>query len=231
MDNAALLTLLRICQVVLRVVSLAVCLFLEQDPAEHGVVLVLGCTEWQRKLLKKEIARTYPEVPCVPPAEGTAAAGPGEHAQERAPQGATGEAPGPDGPHERPDVPLEVNNEVSAPDREELYRTQACLFVTTRILVVDMLNNRIQPRQIAGILVVNAHRVTDTSGEGFAVRLYRASNSSGFVRAFSDQPVSFSGFSKVTLRPSAPPSVRLSVSRLSHGANCSHWPEAGGGLG
>ena len=48
------------------------------------------------------------------------------------------------------------------------------------------------------MIVVNAHRVTATSGEGFAVRLYRAGNRSGFLRAFSDQPSAFSlGFNKV----------------------------------
>lgn len=44
---------------------------------------------------------------------------------------------------------------------------------------------------------MNAHRVTDTTGEAFAVRLLRGSgNSSAFVRAFSDRPGDFSrGFS------------------------------------
>lgn len=48
------------------------------------------------------------------------------------------------------------------------------------------------------MIVVNAHRVTDTSGEGFAVRLYRERNRTGFLRALSDQPTAFtSGFNKV----------------------------------
>lgn len=45
---------------------------------------------------------------------------------------------------------------------------------------------------------MNAHRVTDSSQDGFAVRLFRESNRDGFVRAFSDQPISFTtGFAKV----------------------------------
>jgi hypothetical protein len=75
---------------------------------------------------------------------------------------------------------------------------RACAFVTTRILVVDILSGRLPGRWVAGMLVVNAHRVTETSGEGFAVRLLRASNPAGFVRAFSDQPTSFGGFNKVS---------------------------------
>lgn len=73
--------------------------------------------------------------------------------------------------------------------------------MTTRILVVDILSGRLPGRWVAGVLVVNAHRVTDTSGEGFAVRLLRASNPAGFVRAFSDQPTSFGGFNKVCTAP------------------------------
>lgn len=58
---------------------------------------------------------------------------------------------------------------------------------------------------------MNAHRVTDNSGEGFAVRLYRqgsglnssaaaggGGNVGGFVRAFSDNPNAFaSGFNRL----------------------------------
>ena len=76
---------------------------------------------------------------------------------------------------------------------------RSCLFVTTRILVVDLLSGRLSGRAVSGCIVLNAHRVTETSGEGFAVRLFRAANRNGFVRAFSDQPVSFLGFSKVSL--------------------------------
>ena len=95
-------------------------------------------------------------------------------------------------------MPYDVTNEVSAAGRIDLYRGKPCLFVTTRILVVDMLNARIQGQHIAGMIIMNAHRVTDASGEAFAVRLYRMANKSGFVRAFSDQPTGFaSGFNKV----------------------------------
>jgi len=62
-------------------------------------------------------------------------------------------------------MPYDVTNEVSAGSRIELYRSKPCLFVTTRILVVDMLNARIQGQHIAGMVIMNAHRVTDSSGE------------------------------------------------------------------
>lgn len=99
-------------------------------------------------------------------------------------------------------LPFDVTNEVSAAGRIDLYKNKPCLFVTTRILVVDMLNARIQGQHIAGMVIMNAHRVTDASGEAFAVRLFRMANKRGFVRAFSDQPTGFaSGFNKVLQQP------------------------------
>jgi DNA excision repair protein ERCC-4 len=94
--------------------------------------------------------------------------------------------------------PTDITAEVPAIERIELYQKSRCCFVTTRILVVDLLSSRLRPTGIAGMLVLNAHNVTETSKEGFAVRLYRQGNSTGFLRAFSDQPTSFlSGFNKV----------------------------------
>ena len=93
---------------------------------------------------------------------------------------------------------LEITNEVPAIERIDYYNSSRCCFVTTRILVVDLLSSRAQANRIAGFIVLNAHRVTDESGEGFAVRLYRQGNRQGSVKAFSDQPISFTaGFNKV----------------------------------
>lgn len=74
---------------------------------------------------------------------------------------------------------------------------------------------------VAGLIILNAHNVTETSGEGFAVRLYRQGtnigsgssrgggtaaalsrhhglgNPTGFLRAFSDNAAAFSsGFNR-----------------------------------
>lgn len=40
--------------------------------------------------------------------------------------------------------------QVPALERIELYKSRTCCFVTTRILVVDLLSSRVLPRQIAG---------------------------------------------------------------------------------
>lgn len=61
-------------------------------------------------------------------------------------------------------LPIEVNSEVPAAERVGHYRSNACCYVTTRILVVDMLSGRVAPGQIAGMLVVNAHKVSAVCG-------------------------------------------------------------------
>eukprot|EP00884_Botryococcus_braunii_P016200 jgi/Botrbrau1/3263/Bobra.174_1s0034.1 len=94
--------------------------------------------------------------------------------------------------------PADITADTPTVQRSEMCRIEAAVFVTTRILVVDMLSACLQPHQVAGVIVLNAHKVTDTSGEGFALRLFRAGNKKGFVRALSDQPVHFShGFAKM----------------------------------
>ena len=45
--------------------------------------------------------------------------------------------------------------------------------ITSRILIVDLLNGKLEPGRIAGIIVNQAHRVTDISTEAFIVRIYR----------------------------------------------------------
>ena len=86
--------------------------------------------------------------------------------------------------------------------REALYLGGGVLFVTSRILVVDLLKNQCPADKITGVLVFNAHRyqckfhaiillyetancvmfiswysrVTDSSTEAFILRLYRQDN-------------------------------------------------------
>lgn len=51
---------------------------------------------------------------------------------------------------------------------------------------------------ITGLLVNDAHRVTETSIEAFIIRLYREQNRDGFLKAFSDDTSALaSGFSKM----------------------------------
>ncbi len=94
-------------------------------------------------------------------------------------------------------LPLLITNEVSTRRREELYRMGGVYLVTSRILVVDMLNKVVDVSSIGGLLVGRANRVVDSSTEAFILRLFRQGNKNGFVMAFSDDPEAFqSGFAR-----------------------------------
>ncbi|KFM27610.1 DNA repair endonuclease UVH1 [Auxenochlorella protothecoides] len=127
------------------------------DPTQTGALLVLGATQWQREGIRHEVARQECEV-----AAGVAA----------------GAVPSPTVP--------EITAQVPAAERGVLYAAAPCLFVTTRILVVDFLGGRLAGRDLAGLLILNAHRVSDACGEAFAARLFRATNRAGSVRGLTD---------------------------------------------
>ncbi|MCO5559047.1 hypothetical protein L7F22_012639 [Adiantum nelumboides] len=94
-------------------------------------------------------------------------------------------------------APIEINNEYTASDRLSFYAQGGVAFITSRILIVDLLNERVPLARVSGLVFLNAHRLSDTSTEAFIARLYRASNRKGFIRAFSDKPQAMiSGFSK-----------------------------------
>ncbi|CAB3223704.1 unnamed protein product [Arctia plantaginis] len=93
-------------------------------------------------------------------------------------------------------------------DREKSYLEGGVHFVSTRILVVDLLKNRVPISHITGVIVLRAHTVLESCQEAFALRLYRQNNKNcmecggqhhtGFVKAFSNSPISFTfGFYQV----------------------------------
>lgn len=64
-------------------------------------------------------------------------------------------------------------------------------FISTRILVVDLLRNRIPMPLITGIVVLRAHEIVESCQEAFALRLYRQKNKTGFVKAFTNNVEAF----------------------------------------
>ncbi|KAJ7591596.1 hypothetical protein C8J56DRAFT_935948 [Mycena floridula] len=73
-------------------------------------------------------------------------------------------------------------------DRQDLYKRGGLISITSRILVVDMLQNDIPIHLITGILVLHAERVSPLHLVSFIHRLYREKNTTGFLKAFTDQP-------------------------------------------
>nr|XP_056722261.1 DNA repair endonuclease XPF [Euleptes europaea] len=95
-------------------------------------------------------------------------------------------------------LPRRITNEIPSHSRYEVYMQGGVVFATSRILVVDFLTSRIPSDLITGILVYKAHRIIESCQEAFILRLYRQKNKQGFIKAFSDNAVSFStGFCHV----------------------------------
>ncbi|KAI3938802.1 hypothetical protein MKW92_046443 [Papaver armeniacum] len=94
-------------------------------------------------------------------------------------------------------LPLEITSELSHNHRHSLYTSSSAFFITSRILIVDLLNSKVPTTAIAGIIILNAHNLTETCTESFIVRIFRGLNKVAYVRAFSDKPNGMvSGFGK-----------------------------------
>ncbi|KAK9453708.1 hypothetical protein V1511DRAFT_482576 [Dipodascopsis uninucleata] len=94
-----------------------------------------------------------------------------------------------------------VNTEsLNIEKRELAYNSGGVFYVTSRILVVDMLSGIIPVEKVTGVAVLHAEKVSATSTEAFILRLFREKNKNGFIKAFSDSPESFAGggFSPLT---------------------------------
>ncbi|XP_016939450.2 DNA repair endonuclease XPF [Drosophila suzukii] len=86
----------------------------------------------------------------------------------------------------------------TATERERVYLEGGMQFISTRILVVDLLKQRIPIELISGIIVLRAHTIIESCQEAFALRLYRQKNKTGFIKAFSSSPEAFTiGYSHV----------------------------------
>ena len=54
-----------------------------------------------------------------------------------------------------------------------MFQAGGCVAATAPILIVDFLNGRLNAGHVSGLLVNDAHRVTDNSREAFVIRLFR----------------------------------------------------------
>ncbi|KAJ8556486.1 hypothetical protein K7X08_032238 [Anisodus acutangulus] len=94
-------------------------------------------------------------------------------------------------------LPSEITSDLPVNQRLSLYTSGGILFITSRILIVDLLTHRLPTTAVAGLIILNAHSLSDTSTEAFIVRILRSTNRRLYVRAFSDRPHSMvSGFAK-----------------------------------
>uniref|UniRef100_A0A1I7YWA4 ERCC4 domain-containing protein n=1 Tax=Steinernema glaseri TaxID=37863 RepID=A0A1I7YWA4_9BILA len=84
--------------------------------------------------------------------------------------------------------PIVLNSETSTKDRETLYHQGGVQFVTSRILMVDLLTGRIPVENVSGVLVYRAHTLMTSFQESFILRLLREKKPGIFVKAFTDCP-------------------------------------------
>ncbi|KAI9089266.1 hypothetical protein K1719_029545 [Acacia pycnantha] len=95
-------------------------------------------------------------------------------------------------------IPSEITADLPAHHRHSLYSSGLAFFITPRILIVDLLTNKLPTSNIAGLIILNAHSLSETSTEAFIVRIIRSLNRDAYIRAFSDKPHAMvSGFAKV----------------------------------
>lgn len=95
-------------------------------------------------------------------------------------------------------LPRTVTSDIQSAERYNVYTGGGVLFVTSRILVVDFLTDRIPAHLISGILVYRAHKIIESCQEAFILRLFRQKNKTGFIKAFTDKATAFSsGFCQV----------------------------------
>ncbi|XP_046672972.1 DNA repair endonuclease XPF isoform X1 [Homalodisca vitripennis] len=95
-------------------------------------------------------------------------------------------------------LPRVITSDVTNTERERVYLEGGVLMVSARILVVDLLKQRVPVAHITGFIVLRAHKILESCQEAFALRLYRQDNKTGFVKAFSSSPESFTvGFARI----------------------------------
>ncbi|CAG2069074.1 unnamed protein product, partial [Timema podura] len=73
-------------------------------------------------------------------------------------------------------LPKVITNEYNSAEREIVYLEGGVLFMSSRILVVDLLKDRVPVANITGFLVCRAHSILESCQEAFALRLYRQKN-------------------------------------------------------
>ncbi|XP_058796659.1 DNA repair endonuclease XPF [Phymastichus coffea] len=95
-------------------------------------------------------------------------------------------------------LPRVITAQCLAEERDITYLEGGVLFISGRILVVDLLKNRVPLNLVSGILVYRAHSILSSYQEAFALRLYRRTNKTGFIKAFTSSALAFTiGFAQV----------------------------------
>lgn len=85
-----------------------------------------------------------------------------------------------------------IHTETLVKDRIKYYTQGGIVSISSRMLISDMLLERIPYCMISGWIVLHAENIHETSTEAFILHVYRQHNHTGFIKAFSDVPEMFS---------------------------------------
>ena len=98
-------------------------------------------------------------------------------------------------------MPTIITNESGqGKDRKQLYKRGGVFCITSRILIVDLLDNTLSPKDVDGMLIGHADHVNNDSTEAFIIRIYTSQKRRDrcFIKAFTDNPeYLLSGFAKI----------------------------------
>ena len=81
-------------------------------------------------------------------------------------------------------LPVNINNKIPQAARSAMYTQGGCYFTTARVMIVDLLTERVDARSICGMLVFDGDRVGEMSMEAFILKLYKRNNPHGFIKVW-----------------------------------------------
>ncbi|KAF2074524.1 hypothetical protein CYY_004151 [Polysphondylium violaceum] len=85
-------------------------------------------------------------------------------------------------------LPTFINQDQSGTSKLNMYLRGGVFFGPSSIFVLDILLKRIPISMVSGIIVNNAHRISDTSLDYLLLKLFRQHNKNGFIKAFTTEP-------------------------------------------
>ena len=98
-------------------------------------------------------------------------------------------------------MPTIITNESGqGKDRKQMYQRGGVFCITSRILIVDLLDNTLSSKDVDGMLIGHADNVNNDSTEAFIIRIYTSQKrrETCFIKAFTDNPeYLLSGFAKI----------------------------------
>ncbi|VEU40547.1 unnamed protein product [Pseudo-nitzschia multistriata] len=98
-------------------------------------------------------------------------------------------------------MPTIITNESGqGKDRMQMYQRGGVFCITSRILIVDLLDNTLSSKDVDGMLIGHADHVNNDSTEAFIIRIYTSQKRRDqcFIKAFTDNPeYLLSGFAKI----------------------------------